>query len=273
MTARLRFTILGCGSSSGVPRANGDWGACNIAERKNRRYRSSLLIERMTMHGKTTVVIDTGPDFRNQMISAGICDLDAVLYTHCHADHTNGIDDLRPFVLSRSKLMDVYADEATLRHLYQRFGYCFKKTRKNLGYLPILQANKIDTANSFSVTGNGGTIVFQPHLQIHGNIHSLGFRIDNVAYCTDVSAFPDNEEITKKLDQLDVLIIEALQYNTHPSHCSLEQALHWIKVLAPQHAILTSMHILLDYCTVLNETPENVEPAYDGMHFECNPTE
>jgi len=265
MKDRLRFTVLGCGSSPGVPRANGDWGACNPLEKKNRRYRASFLVERISERGKTTVVIDTGPDFRSQMIEAGVHNIDAVIYTHGHADHTNGIDDLRTFVLDRSKLMDVYADEATFQRLDEGFGYCFK-TPEGSNYPPILKANIIDSKNVFIISGKGGTIFFQPHLQIHGNIHSLGFRVGNVAYCTDVSAFPDGT--AEKLFGLDVLIIDALQYKPHPSHFPLEEAVGWIKKLAPQRAILTHMHVSLDYSTVLEETPQNVEPAYDGLVFE-----
>ncbi|AQS41613.1 MAG: Hypothetical protein BHV28_09170 [Candidatus Tokpelaia hoelldobleri] len=262
---RMRFTILGCGSSPGVPRPNGDWGNCNATEPKNRRYRASLLVERISARGRTSVVIDTGPDFRSQMLSAKVHHLDGVVYTHGHADHIHGVDDLRTFVADKKKLLDIYADKATLARLHQGFGYCFK-TPEGSSYPPILEANEINDSTAFSISGAGGEIVFQPHLQIHGDIHSLGFCIGNVAYCTDVSAFPDG--IEEKLQNLDMLIIDALQYKPHPSHFSLEEALHWINVLQPRRALLTHMHIPLDYHATRQETPVHVEPAYDGLVFE-----
>ncbi|RCL04064.1 MAG: 2-cyclic phosphate phosphodiesterase [Candidatus Tokpelaia sp. JSC189] len=266
MPNRLRFTILGCGSSLGVPRANGDWGVCNQFEKKNRRSRTSLLVERISADGRTIIVIDTGPDFRTQMLKAGVSHIDAVIYTHGHADHTNGIDDLRTFVTGYpKKLIDVYADKVTFQRLYQGFKYCFAMPADS-NYPPILKAHEIFPESQFVISGRGGAIAFQAYTQIHGNICSLGFRIGNVAYCSDVNTFPDRT--VEKLSGLDLLIIGALQYKAHPSHFSLEQSLDWIKNLAPKHAILTHMHIPLDYNTVNEETPKNVEPAYDGMTFE-----
>jgi len=262
---RLRFTVLGCGSSPGVPRPNGDWGNCNAAEPKNRRYRTSLLVERISERGRTSVVIDTGPDFRSQMLSAKVQHLDGVVYTHGHADHIHGIDDLRSFVVDKKQLLNVYADKATRTRLHEGFGYCFK-TPKGSNYPPILAINEINATTAFSIAGAGGEIILQPHLQIHGDINSLGFRIGNVAYCTDVSAFPDG--IEEKLQNLDMLIIDALQYKPHPSHFSLEEALRWIDVLQPRRALLTHMHIRLDYHKAKQEVPVHVAPAYDGLVFE-----
>lgn len=264
---KLRFTILGCGSSPGVPRPNGDWGSCDPLEPKNLRYRTSLLVERVSANGKTSVVIDTGADFRSQAIDAGITNLDGVVYTHPHADHIHGIDDLRTFGIGQNKLIDIYSDAATLNRLHEAFGYCFK-TPKGSNYPPILRAHQIGPYDHFKINGAGGELEFQTHLQTHGDIHSLGFRMGNVAYCTDVSAFPE-ESLTKLFD-LDVLIIGALQYQPHPSHFSLSQALDWIDYLRPKRAILTHMHIYLDYHTVLRETPDYVEPAYNGLQFEVD---
>lgn len=265
MTARYRFTILGCGSSPGVPRITGDWGNCDPANPRNRRTRTAAMVERFGPDGVTRVVIDTGPDFRQQMIVAGVDTLDAAIYTHPHADHIHGVDDLRGFVLVQRRRMDIYADRTTLERLQESFAYCFV-TPAGSSYPPILNAHVIDHDAPFRVEGSGGPIELTPLSQIHGDIVSLGFRIGNLAYCPDVSAFP--ETTAAKLGGLDTLIVDALQYKHHPSHLSLEQALEWIDRLKPARAVLTHMHIPLDYDVVSRETPENVEPAYDGMVIE-----
>ena len=264
--ATMRYTVLGCGSSPGTPRLNGDWGNCDPHNPKNRRLRASLLAERIGPDGeKTCVVIDTGPDFRQQMLAVEIKQLDGVVYTHPHADHIHGIDDLRTFVLWQKRLMDVWADDATYARLHEAFGYCFE-TPPGSGYPPILKRHGIDRETPFAVAGPGGDIVFTPLYQHHGAIHSLGFRIGNFAYCPDVSFYPD--ETLDKMRGLDVLIVDALQYREHPSHFSLEQALAVIMELKPRRAFLTHMHIPLDYETVKNETPDNVVPAHDGLVIE-----
>jgi len=262
--AQIKFTILGCGSSAGVPRPNGDWGACNIKNPKNRRSRTALLVEKIGKNGKTTVIIDTGPDFRSQILAAGIRHIDAVLYTHAHADHIHGIDDLRSFVQAEGRVMPVYADKACRRRLEQAFGYCFGMPARS-DYPPILAAHDMRAGESFAIEGQGGPLCFMPFRQIHGDIESLGFRIGNSVYATDVSYLP--EESLAHMRQPDTLILGALQYKPHPSHFSLAQALALIEQLKPRRAILTHMHIPLDYDTVMRETPDNVEPAYDGLSF------
>lgn len=262
----LRFTLLGCGSSPGVPRINGDWGNCDPENPKNRRRRASLLVERFDITGnQTAVVIDTGPDFRAQMIDANVHALDAAIYTHPHADHIHGIDDLRTYVVEQGRLMDVYANRFTRKRLFEAFGYCFE-TPAGSSYPPILSIHDIASETPFSIGGEGGDIRFMPFRQVHGDIESLGFRIGPVAYCTDVSAFP--EESLHYIEGADVLILGALQYRPHPSHFSVAQALEWIERLAPKRAILTHMHVPLDYETVMRETPGHVEPGYDGLSFE-----
>lgn len=266
MTAKLRFTITGCGSSPGVPRVNGDWGACDPANPKNRRRRASLLMEKIADNGsKTVVVVDTGPDFREQMISAGVTHIDGVVYTHPHADHIHGIDDLRTYVVDQKSEMNIYANQLTLDRLYEGFSYCFK-TPEGSSYPPILLANEIRAGEEFSINGAAGEINLQVISQIHGDIESLGFRIGDVAYCTDVSDFPEGSEAY--LQNLDVLIIDALQYRSHASHFSLDEALEWAERLAPKRVILTHMHVPLDYDAVMKATPDYVEPAYDGLAFE-----
>ncbi|MDX3924931.1 MAG: MBL fold metallo-hydrolase [Shinella sp.] len=266
MATKRRFTILGCASSPGVPRITGDWGACDPANPKNRRSRASFLVEQIGPDGITTVVIDTGPDFREQMIAAHVENIDAALYTHPHADHIHGIDDLRGFVLHNHRQIPIWADPSTMARIREGFDYCIETPAGSL-YPPIVTANLIDPLDRpVAIDGAGGTITFQPLLQIHGSIHSLGFRIGDVAYCTDVSDFP--ESTVEKLADLDLLVIDALQYRFHASHLSLEQALGWIERLSPRRAVLTHMHVPLDYDTVMRETPDNVEPAYDQMAIE-----
>ena len=264
--ATMRYTVLGCGSSPGTPRLNGDWGNCDPHNPRNARLRASLLVERIAPSGeRTCVVVDTGPDFRQQMLAAHVRQLDGVVYTHPHADHIHGLDDLRTFVLWQKRLMDVWADDATYARLHEGFAYCFE-TPAGSNYPPILERHPIGHDTPFAVAGPGGDIVFAPLLQRHGNIHSLGFRIGDFAYCPDVSSYPD--ETLDKMRGLDVLIVDALQYREHPSHMSLDQALAVIAELAPKRAYLTHMHIPMDYETVKAETPDNVEPCHDGLVIE-----
>lgn len=266
MSDLLRVTILGCGSSPGVPRITGDWGACDPANPKNRRMRASAMFERIRADGRrTTVVIDTGPDFRAQMLMAKVGHIDAVLYTHAHADHIHGIDDLRGYVLEQKRLIDIYADAATMVRLREAFGYCFE-TPPGSSYPPILWARGINHDRTVTVEGEGGALTFEPLPQVHGDITSLGFRVENIAYCPDVSGIPETTAL--RLNRLELLIVDALQYRRHPSHFSLGEALEWIDRLKPRQAVLTHMHIPLDYETVLAETPDNVQPAYDGLVLE-----
>ena len=267
MIYRRRFTILGCASSPGVPRINGDWGACDPNNPRNRRTRASFMVQQIAPDGgMTTVIVDTGPDFREQMIAAKVQHVDAAIYTHAHADHLHGIDDLRGYFVMQKHRIPIYAEADTMARIRQGFGYCLE-TPAGSNYPPIVLPIVIeDLSRPIEITGKGGTIRFQPLVQQHGDIPSLGLRIGDVAYCCDVSDFPD--ATVARMDGLDVLIIDALQYRHHPSHLSLEQALGWIERLKPRHAYLTHMHIPLDYETVMAETPPHVEPAYDQLVFE-----
>ncbi len=262
---RLRLTILGCGSSPGTPRITGDWGACDPSNPKNRRTRAAALVERISDRGRTTVVIDTGPDFREQMIRANVRRIDAAVFTHPHADHIHGIDDLRGYALAQRRLIDVHADKFTMERLQHGFGYCFE-TPPGSSYPPILNPLRIAHDEPFTIEGEGGSLTFEPLPQIHGDILSLGFRVGDIAYCPDVSDIP--HETVERLHGLHTLVIDALQYKPHPSHLSLEQALGWIERLGPENAVLTHMHIPLDYETVMRETPANVVPGFDGMLIE-----
>lgn len=258
----LRFTILGCGSSPGVPRIGGDWGGCDPENPKNRRRRCCLLIEKTSAGGTTRVIVDTGPDFREQCLSANINWADAVLYTHSHADHVHGIDDLRAFVLNKRERVQIYANGPTLDRLHQGFGYCFE-TPPGSSYPPILEANEIRHGEMLCVDGPGGPIEVLPFDQVHGDITSLGFRIGSLAYSSDISALPDLSR--KMLGGLSHWIVDALRYKPHPSHFSLTEAVEEIEKVKPERALLTHMHIDLDYNRVADETPDFIEPSYDGL--------
>ncbi len=261
MSAELRFTILGCGSSGGVPRLGGFWGACDPANRKNRRKRCSMLIERETENGITRVLVDTSPDMHQQLLDAGVGELNAVVYTHAHADHVHGIDDLRQIVFNMRQRLEVWADEVTQKDLYERFGYAF--LQPNLSpYPPILNMNSI-TDGPVTISGDGGDVVLTPLRVNHGSIEALGFRVGDLAYMPDVVKIYD--ETWPALDNLDCWIVDALRLSPHPTHAHLEMTLGWIEQAKPRRAVLTNMHIDLDYQTVLDETPDNVEPAYDGL--------
>jgi len=261
----MRFTILGCGSSPGTPRIHGEWGACEPNNPRNRRTRCSLLVEKSGPEGITSVVVDTSPDFRQQMLAAGVQHVDGVLYTHPHADHVHGIDDLRQYALIQRERIQVYADLPTLEHLQTCFSYCFTSPEGSI-YPPICEAHVICSGERFVVEGRGGAIEILPILQTHGPIHSLAFRFGSFAYSSDVSDIP--AESMSAFEGLDVWVLDALQYRPHISHFSLEQALGWVEKMQPGRAVLTHLHIPLDYETVRQETPDHVEPAFDGMVIE-----
>ena len=258
--ARLTFTILGCGSSGGVPRLGGHWGACDPTNPKNARRRCSLLIERTTDEGATRILIDTSPDLRAQLLDAGIGTLDAVVYTHAHADHVHGIDDLRMVVFNTRRRLPVWADAATQRSLLGRFRYAFEQPAGS-SYPPILEMNAI--AGDIAVDGAGGRVVLVPFPVRHGATEALGFRIGALAYLPDVSAMTPLAWAAVK--GLDCWVLDALRRTPHPTHAHLERSLEWIARAAPRRAVLTNMHIDLDHAEVAAETPRHVTPAHDGM--------
>lgn len=258
----LKATILGCGTSGGVPRIGNEWGACDPDNPKNRRRRCALLVEKQGPDGVTRVLVDTPPDLREQLIDAKVGLLDGVLYTHDHADHVHGIDDLRMVAYNGRRRVDVYFEEAVGQVLRRRFSYCFEQPQGS-EYPAVLKWHDIKPGEMVRINGDGGVIEVMPFLQRHGLIDTLGFRFGLLAYSPDVSDFP--EEALPYLEGLDVWILDALRYTGHPSHLTVEQALGWIERLKPKRALLTHMHVDLDYETLAGQLPQGVEPAYDGL--------
>ena len=262
----LAVTILGCGSSGGVPRVAQGWGVCDPANPLNRRRRCSILVEQTGPEGVTRVLVDTSPDLREQLIDARVKHLDGILMTHGHADHTNGIDDVRPLVLHMRRKLDIHMDERTSRVVKRAFGYIFD-TPEGSQYPPLLRDHRIRAGHAVHIEGAGGVLEAMPLRLDHGEIESLGFRFGNVAYTPDVKTiFPESYP---HLEGLDLWIIDALRYTRHPTHFSLEEALDMIKLFRPKRAILTNLATELDYATLKAELPPNVEPAHDMMRVEC----
>lgn len=264
---RIIATILGCGSSGGVPRIGNDWGLCDPDEKRNRRRRCSLLIEawRDGIVEPTRILIDTGADMREQLLDARVDRVDAVFYTHEHADHTHGIDDLRVLALHNRRRVDVYFTRECGERLREAFGYCFS-TPPGSTYPPILNAHEIEPGAIVSVDGPGGTLELQSFLQLHGDINSLGFRLGDFAYSCDLSGIPESAHTA--VSGLAIWVVDALRPTPHPSHLSLPETLDLIAHFQPRQAVLTDMHIDLDYATTEAATPDNVTPAFDGMQID-----
>ena len=269
MSGRLRFTILGCGSSGGVPRADGVWGRCDPDEPKNRRSRCSMLVQRVAEQAdglETTVLVDTSPDLRYQTSAAQVRRLDAVLYTHDHADQAHGIDDLRVFFLTSRKRTPCYMDPVTTDTLMRRFDYIFE-TRS--GYPAICEARPLPPHEEpWTVEGPSGAIPILTFDQDHGSIRSVGYRIGPVGYCSDVVALPP--EAMAALGGVEVFIVDALRDTPHPTHANVAMALDWIAELKPARGVLTNLHSDLDYNELRGRLPPGVEPAYDGMVIETD---
>jgi phosphoribosyl 1,2-cyclic phosphate phosphodiesterase len=252
----MRITMLGCGGSQGVPTAAGDWGLCDPVDPRNRRRRVSLLIEAGEGDALRRLLIDTTPDFRDQMIDAGIRHLDAVLYTHAHADHLHGIDDLRAFNRAMGRPIPIWASEATLADIHRRFGYAIG-TPPGSFYRPTLIPHLFD--GPFEAAGFG----IIPFDQDHGFSRSTGFRIGDFAYSTDVVTLSDMD--FELLAGVSVWIVDCVRIEPHPTHSHLERTLEWIAKVKPERAVLTHMDITLDYASLAKRLPPGVIPGHDGL--------
>ncbi len=266
---RIVATIMGCGSSGGVPRIGGLWGVCDPDNPRNRRRRCSLLIEGFSdgSDDPTRIVIDTGCDLREQLLDARVDRVEAVLYTHEHADHTHGIDDLRVLALNNRRRVDVYFSQEAANRIVPSFAYCFTAPPGS-GYPPILNQHLIEAGTPVTIDGPGGTITVLPFLQDHGDINSLGFRIADFAYSCDLSGIP--AQSLEAVSGLDVWILDALRPAPHPSHLSLSEALELVEARQPRHAVLTNLHIDLDYNQTDAMTPDHVRPAFDGLRIDVS---
>jgi len=260
----MKITILGCGASSGVPLIGCDCAVCKSTNPKNKRSRVSVLVQ----EGDSAVLIDTSPDLRMQFLRQAIRKVDAIIYTHAHADHLHGIDDTRCLNYVRNASIDAYADEETLRHIRERFGYVLLPPKPGKSpldwgwYRPSLTPITIKAFEPFMAAG----IDVMPFEQQHGQGKTLGLRFGAFAYSTDVNGMP--EESLKALEGIDTWVVDCLRYEPAPTHAHLEMTLGWIKRVKPKRAYLTHMNHGFDYDTLARELPEGVFPAYDGLKLE-----
>ncbi len=257
----MRVTILGCGTSGGVPRVggkdgSGEWGAANPTDPRNRRRRCSILVQ---SRGRT-LLVDTSPDLRSQLLDARVDRLDAVLWTHEHADQVHGIDDIRPYALRQGPI-EAWADRRTHDILLRRFRYCFEAEDHGF-YNPIYRHNEI--SGPFEAAG----MLVHPFDQDHGTTRSLGFRFGRIAYANDVVALSD--AAFEVLAGVEILIVDAMRYRPHGTHAHLDRALEWIERLQPRLAFLTNLHVDMDYAEVDRLTPPHVKPCYDGLAIDID---
>jgi phosphoribosyl 1,2-cyclic phosphate phosphodiesterase len=255
----MRVTVLGCGSSTGVPMIGPSWGACDPSNPRNRRRRAAILVER----GDTRLLVDTPPEVREQLLDAGVGALDAVLYTHAHADHCHGIDDLRSLNYLRGGPLDVHADARTLDALRRRFGYAFEPPHPDKPwYRPSLVPHTIEAERPFAI----GEVEIVPFAQTHGQGRTLGFRFQDFAYSTDVNELTENA--FSALQNVDTWLVDCVGHTPRHGHAWLALTLEWIERVGPRRAVLTHMSAELDYERFRRELPRGVEPAYDGMVIE-----
>ncbi len=268
----VRSVILGCGSSGGVPRVGGDWGICDPKNPKNKRSRSSLYVEfwdnkiMPPPQNRTAVIIDTSPDLREQFLSADIQRLDAVLFTHEHADQSHGIDDLRAIAYRMRKQIPTYMDQNTKDHVHKRFHYCFEKPEGRV-HPPILALQDLmKGGDTLIIDGPGGALSIKVLQLSHGPTPSLGFIFDErLGYAPDVWDISPNS-LTELYD-IDTFIVDALRYNDHPTHANADKSLSWLAKIRARRGILTNLHIDMDYKSLSQELPPCAEPAYDGLEI------
>jgi phosphoribosyl 1,2-cyclic phosphate phosphodiesterase len=257
----MRVTILGCGASSGTPAVDVGWGSCDPQNPRNRRLRPSILVEA----GDTRLLVDTSPDLREQLLAAQVKHLNGVLYTHGHADHLHGIDDLRTLNRVMGKAIEIYADAATIQEVRQRFAYVLEPLSPDskFFYKPVLVPNIIRTGTSFRI----GDVAIDVFGQDHGFGDTLGFRFGPIAYSTDLTELPDSAfEILKGVS---TWIIGTLTETPHPTHAHVGKALDWAKRAGAGRVVLTHLGCQLDYENLRAKLPKDAEPAYDGMVIEA----
>ncbi len=257
----LKITILGCGNSTGIPAIGNHWGACDPNEPKNLRSRSSIAVQSKN----TTLVIDTGPDFRNQINSANIKHIDAVLYTHHHSDHVNGIDELRVVRFRGQKLVDIYLSQETFDDISPRFDYMFSGGKIDL-YPPIVTPH-IFKPEDYGKNKRAGDISFVPFLQDHGTCESVGYCFGDFAYSLDILTLDDTAIETIK--GISTWVVDAAAYNQDGNkvHANLKTIYALNKKICAKRVILSSLSLSMDYQTLLSELPKGYEPAYDGLTF------
>jgi phosphoribosyl 1,2-cyclic phosphate phosphodiesterase len=253
----MKLRLLGCGTSSGVPRIGNDWGDCDPADPRNRRSRASILVE----SASTRILVDTSPDMREQLLVAEVADVDGVIWTHDHADHCHGIDDLRQLFHAKGRPVDGYARPETLETLRTRFAYAFDGRD---GYPPTVSGHHLP--DDLSIGDIRVRVVDQPH----GSITSAGLRFESdgqsIAYSTDFNEF--TQDMRNLIEGVDLWVVDVLRRRPHPTHPHLAQTLGWIAEIAPRRAILTHMDQSMDYATVAAELPPGVSPGHDGLEIE-----
>lgn len=273
MTTHLQMTVLGCGSSGGVPRVGGDWGVCDPTEPKNRRTRCSVLIEQwqgaksVPEAQRTIILVDTSPDLREQLLLTQTKHIDAVLFTHEHADQTHGIDDVRALAYRMRSRIPAYMDDFTKGHVVGKFSYLFEMPEGRV-HPPILDLQPLfKDGDTIKIDGPGGVISIDVLGISHGPTPAFGFKFnDQMAYTPDVWSIPP--QVIEKLQNIDYWVMDALRYNEHPTHAHADRAMQWIAKTSAKQGILTNLHIDMDYATLSEELPGGHLVGYDGMIFE-----
>ena len=256
--SKTKITILGCGSSLGVPRIDNYWGKTDKKNPKNYRTRCSLFIKYKNLN----IIVDTSPDIKSQLLKNRIKKIDAIIYTHEHADQTHGINELRPFYWINKKKIPVYSNKETSNHLLNSFKYLF--AQKSRYYKPILKMNIIN--NDFTIVKNKNLIKFEVIKVKHGDINCNGYLFNKVAYISDCSLIPKKSLI--QLVNLKLLIIDCLKFKSHKTHLNFKKCLYYIKILRPNKTILTNLHSDIDYSFFkkkLLKISKNIVPGYDGL--------